>query len=166
MALKITRKIQKLFSGFNEVERPQFIMAMTEDGRLVDMILPVSKGCCIREPSMEAWEIDSENQVKASPKGTVRLLQLVSERDYRPIPLWTPRPKNRTDDERTLSRIAESITDQTLSRGQRKANKDTQGQIILTIICVLAVIIICIIIKSGFETGHFMNPFQHIFGGG
>lgn len=135
--------------------RAQGFMILTEDGRIVDEQLMVLKGCAENESTMEAWPVEFSNQVKDPELG---FMQVVSERDVNPIPLWHENSKEWSDD--TITKIAEAETDSELQDIERKAAENKQFWIVLCIVVTLCIAILLAVVSNFYLQGSLKFPWQ------
>ncbi len=136
-------------------ERPQNCMLLTEYGEILDVCLDVKKGYInreLKETLYEQWGLDIGNQVKDRAYGH---MQVISERDAAPIPLWEIRTRKaiRTDFKHFLHSIAEAAADFTLLVIDKKSQRERMWALITLIAVFLLISIVLIVGTPMFQHG-------------
>ncbi len=138
-------KAKGLFGG--GTLRVQNCMLLTEYSEILDIALPVKKGLIVREEKevfYESWGLDIGNQVKDTHFG---YMQVISERDTAPVPLWHETGKTFTKN--LLHAIAEASLDIQLLIINKKAQKERLWMLITIVVVVLG---ICALLIVGTRT--------------
>ncbi len=140
-------------------ERSQWQMLITEDGRLVDVLLPVSTqaGSCEDKDALKSWLLDSRNTVAdyiMEPRHP-KFLQVATERDVAPIVLWEDLGRKFSQTE--LDKIAFHATESAIFHAENKNDTRMMWWIILTALGVLSFMLLMRVC---------MVNYQQYFGGG
>lgn len=135
--------------------RKQEVLIATEDGRIVHDTLEVEKGYAVCHKTLEAWALDSENQVKEHRSKA--LFQVLTERDIAPICLNGK--SNIQLAQNTLNKINELIVDQEMAKIQKKSakNKIVWGLVLIAVLFAISVMVM--ILATFFMSGKVNMPF-------
>ncbi len=145
----------KKLKFWEKPRRTQWYMILSEDGRAIDEPLMVLKGCAENEDTQEAWPVDFTNQFKDPELG---YMQVASERDINPIPLWCEPPTQWTTE--MMDTIAAAETDTEEQNIERKSQENKQFWIILCCVVALGLSILLATFSSFYLQGNLKLPWQ------
>jgi hypothetical protein len=153
---------------WKKAPRRQECEVFTEDGRVNDEALPVYKRDAESEQTMEAWFLDSANQIKDNIAG-LGYIQLLAENSLSPLTLFRQpeRPPNKdlmvvwpdgrketiTFEEYRMKQIADAGTDEAIMVEQKKANRDRVGWVACFCVIVLGICILVLVIGQAYLSG-------------
>lgn len=141
----LKKNLEQGYKNLTRDVRSQWQMLITEDRRLVDVLLPVQLGECEEPDWQQAWLLDSQNTVPDFSENTRRDFQVVCDRDVAPLPLWVSNSLKFTKQSLT------AIADQTFSDELNTASQISKSHLTLKALFIVNVILaITLLIKFGY----------------
>lgn len=145
--------------GIGNKKRKQNCLLLTEDGRMLDIVLPVVKGYVVEHKTAEAWGLFPDSCIPE--RGTKRSFQVITERDCAPMSL------NGQDNSKRMKRDISKIAQENASAARASIQKKSQHSKVAETVQLLAVIFgifFCLLVLFGLlSSGKLHMP---NFGGG
>jgi hypothetical protein len=143
-------------------KRKQSCLLLTEDGRILDIKLPVVKGYVVEHKTAEAWGLFPDSRIPE--RGTNRLFQVITERDCAPMSLNGQKSdKGNMRMKKDMSQIAQENAQAARAAIQKKSAKNKIAET-LQLLAIIFGIVVCVLVVFGLiSTGKLHLP---NFGGG
>jgi hypothetical protein len=142
-------------------KRKQDCLLLTEDGRILDIKLPVVKGYVVEHKTGEAWGLYPDSRILE--KNTHRLVQVITERDAAPISLNGQGKDNSKRLKEMISKIAQENASAARANIQKKSARSKYAETLQLLMIIFGIIIGVLVIFGLFATGKLHMP---NFGGG
>ena len=146
-----------LFSKINK-KRKQDCLLLTEDGRILEISLPVVRGYVAEQKTQEAWGLYPDYRIPK--RGTNRLAQVITERDMAPMSLNGDKHQAKRA-KVELSKIAQESASEARANVQKKSLKSKTAETLQLLLIILAVTVGVLVLF-----GLFMSGKLHLPGGG
>jgi len=132
---------------------------LTEDGRILLIVLSVEKGYAVEHKTLEAWGLFPDSCI--AERDTKKSFQVITERDCAPMSLNGGDNSKLMKD--ALSKIAQEKASEARSNVQRKSLKSKTTETLLLLAIIFGVVIGMVVIFGLFASGKLHMP---SFGGG
>jgi hypothetical protein len=142
-------------------KRKQDCLLLTEDGRILDISLPVVKGYVVSEKTGEAWGLFPDSCIPI--KGTKNSVLVISERDCAPMSLNGDGQGNSKRMKENMSKIAQENASAARAAIQKKTYKHKFMETLQLVALIFAVGIVVLAIFGLWASGKLHLPG---FGGG
>jgi len=141
-------------------KRKQSCLLLTEDSRILKIVLSVDKGYAVEHKTGEAWGLFPDSCI--TERGSNNSFQVITERDCAPMSL-NDHGDNSKRMKEMISKIAQESASTARSNIQRKSLKSKTAETLLLLTIIFAGIIGMLVIFGLFASGKLHMP---SFGGG
>jgi len=141
-------------------KRKEDCLLLTEDSRILEIVLSVEKGYAVEHKTREAWGLFPDSCI--AERGTKKSFQVITERDCAPMSLNGGGDNSKLMKD-ALSKIAQEKASEARSNVQRKSLKSKTTETLLLLAIIFGVVIGMVVIFGLFASGKLHMP---SFGGG
>jgi hypothetical protein len=137
-------------------KRKQNCLLLTEDGRVLNITLPVVKGYIVSEKTGEAWELFPDSHIPE--KSTSRLFQVITERDCAPLSLDGHKQGDNKRQKEGMTKIAQENASAARANIWKKSVKNKFAEALLLIAIIFGIVIGMVVIFGLFASGKLHMP--------
>lgn len=130
--------------------RKQHCVIYTEDGRIVEEDLDVLKGFAVNHQKMEAYILDSDNQIKDRKTNVVT--QVLAERSSAPITIRGIENKKMNED--TIKTIAIETRNNSVMVADKKNNRDSFYNKVLILVSIPCITVLAVVAFNLWKKQH------------